>query len=177
MAKENCALCGKLVGGLYKMTLGDGNTICTECWSRGKMRIGVKPKDFTIDSFREHIETDTRVQAAKVKQERKEEIREIKASAAQEKNAQRDWNALEKLGLNFDRYDDAELRAQNMRDVQQLAATITGSRFSSIGSLLQGKAVESMMIEINRAQIDQNLILIRQNEEIIRLLRQIVDGK
>lgn len=166
MAKENCALCGKLVGGLNKSVLGDGSVICSECWMKSKPGIGVKPKSFTLESFQHHMETDLKVLAAKVKQERKEGIREINHAAK-----------LEKLGLNLDRYDDAELRALNTQDVDQMAATLLGSKFYSFGSLLAGSPSEVFQTEMARVQVSQKMILIRQNEEIIRLLRQLVDAR
>lgn len=172
MAKEPCALCGKPVGGIMKMTLGDGTVICSECWSLGKFGIGAKPKQFTIDTFREHLETDLKSLAAQKTKERNEEYRQAKEDAAREKQAQKNWDAMEKLGLNFDRYDDADLRYQNTRDVQQMAATLLGSKFYSAGAFLSGNPSELFRTEMTRVQVYQNMMLIRQNEEIIRLLKR-----
>ena len=177
MAKEQCAICGEYVGGIYKMRLGDGNIVCTNCWNRAKTGFGSAPKQFTLDSFREHMATDPKAIAAREKRELKEERREVKEMAAQIKQDRKNQEALEKLGLDLDKYDDAELREKKNDDVQQMAATLLGSKFMSAGALLSGDPRFLTTIEMARVQIAQSNIIIRQNEEIIRLLQRLADAE
>jgi len=78
---------------------------------------------------------------------------------------------MEQLGINLDSYSMDELRQKNNDAVEQIAATLAGSKFYSVGSMLSGKPSEVFQTEMARVQVEQNFMLIRQNEEIIRLLK------
>lgn len=80
---------------------------------------------------------------------------------------------MDQLGMDLNSYSIDELRRRNTAAIDQIAATLSGSRFYSIGSALSGKPSEVFQTEMARVQVDQNFILIRQNEEIIRLLKGI----
>lgn len=77
----------------------------------------------------------------------------------------------EKLGIDLDNSTIEELRARNIKSVDEITASIAGSNLYSLGSLLKGNSEISFLVGMARAQIEQNFILIRQNEEIIRLLK------
>lgn len=78
---------------------------------------------------------------------------------------------MDQLGMDLDRYSIDELRRRNTAAVNQLAATLAGSRLYSVGSALSGRPSEVFQTEMARAQVEQNFIMIRQNEEIIRMLK------
>ena len=85
--------------------------------------------------------------------------------------------ALEKFGLDFDKYTDVELRNRNVNSAKEISTSLAGSKMYSFGSLLKGNSNETFALELARAQVEQNFILMRQNEEIIRLLKAISNNK
>ena len=97
---------------------------------------------------------------------------EDKAAEKQAKQAAKDKAAMEKFGLDFDSYTENDLRRRNINSAKEIAGSLAGSKLYSFGSLLSGSANETFSLELARAQVEQNFILIRQNEEIIRLLKK-----
>lgn len=79
--------------------------------------------------------------------------------------------AEDKFGIDLDNYEYDELRDKNKETAIKISSALAGSKLYSMGSLLSGKPEQTFMIELNRAQVEQNFILIRQNEEIIRWLK------
>jgi len=100
---------------------------------------------------------------------------EDKAAEKQAKQAAKDKAAMEKFGLDFDSYTENDLRRRNINSAKEITASLAGSKLYSFGSLLSGSANETFSLELARAQVEQNFILIRQNEEIIRLLKKIAE--
>lgn len=80
---------------------------------------------------------------------------------------------MERFGIDLDNYDLNELRYRNGDAARNIAASLAGSKLYSMGALLSGDAGTTFIIELNRAQVEQNFILMRQNEEIIRWLKAI----
>ena len=78
---------------------------------------------------------------------------------------------MERFGIDMDNYDLEELRRRNRETSHNIAASLAGSKLYSMGALLAGDAGTTFMLELNRAQVEQNFILMRQNEEIIRWLK------
>ena len=91
----------------------------------------------------------------------------------EEKKAAKEAAALGKFGLDFDNYSLDDIRQKNIESSKQIATSLAGSKLYSFGSLLSGNSNESFMLEMQRAQVEQNFILMRQNEEIIRLLKEL----
>lgn len=83
------------------------------------------------------------------------------------------YRKMEQLGIDLENYSMEELRQKNSAAVEQIAATLAGSKFYSVGSMLSGKPSEVFQTEMARVQVEQNFIMIRQNEEIIRMLKGI----
>lgn len=100
---------------------------------------------------------------------------EDKAAEKRAKQEVKDKAALEKFGLDFDSYAENDLRRRNINSAKEIAGSLAGSKLYSFGSLLSGSANETFSLELARAQVEQNFILIRQNEEIIRLLKKIAE--
>lgn len=69
-------------------------------------------------------------------------------------------------------YSKDELRNENAESVDKIASELAGSGLYKMGSLFT-KSEVAFQMSIGKAQIEQNWILIRQNEEIIRLLDKI----
>ena len=81
------------------------------------------------------------------------------------------YEKMERFGIDMDNYDLTELRRRNEEAAHNIATSLAGSKLFSVGSILAGDAGTSFIIELNRAQVEQNFILMRQNEEIIRWLK------
>lgn len=80
---------------------------------------------------------------------------------------------LRKHGLDFMGMSDDELLKSNVEDIRDMDVKLAGSGLYSLGSLLSGNADTSFMIDLLKAQIRQQWVIARQNEQIIRLLREI----
>ncbi|PKQ19178.1 MAG: hypothetical protein CVT66_11440 [Actinobacteria bacterium HGW-Actinobacteria-6] len=89
----------------------------------------------------------------------------------EEKATEKQRELMEKYGLDLDSYSDDELRLRNGSAVRAIASTLAGSGMFAAGSLLSGNSADAFKLNLAKAQIEQNWILIRQNEEIIRLLQ------
>lgn len=103
--------------------------------------------------------------------------KEEKSQERAEKELAKQYAALEKLGLNFDAYDINTIDKLNGNSAREISCSLAGSKLYSFGSLLSGNANETFALEMARAQVEENLIIIRQNEIIIRLLSKLVDAK
>ena len=68
-----------------------------------------------------------------------------------------------------------DIKEKNVASLKEIASSLAGSKMYSLGSLLSGNSNETFALEMSRAQVEQNFILMRQNEEIIRLLKQIAE--
>lgn len=153
MAKDNCAICGKQVGFSNKQKLADGNVICQDCFKLAGYGITTNAGKLTLDDVQNNLANDP------------------KSLARQEKQDAKDHSALEKFGVDLDSYSDEELRNRNAQSARDISTALAGSKLYSFGSLLSDNANETFLMEMARAQVEQNFILIRQNEEIIRLLK------
>lgn len=80
---------------------------------------------------------------------------------------------LRKHGLDFAGMSDDELLRCNVEDIRDMDAKLAGSGLYSLGSLLTGNADTSFMIDLLKAQIRQQWVIARQNEQIIRLLKDL----
>lgn len=103
--------------------------------------------------------------------------REEKMREKAEKELVKQTAALEKLGLNLAAYDIETIDKLNGNSAREISNSLAGSKLYSFGSLLTGNANETFALEMARAQVEENLILIRQNEIIIRLLDKLVVAK
>lgn len=103
--------------------------------------------------------------------------KEEKLKERAEKELAKQQAALEKLGLNFAAYDISMIDKLNANSAREISSSLAGSKLYSFGSLLSGNSNETFALEMARAQVEENLMLIRQNEIIIRLLNKLVDAK
>lgn len=155
MAKEQCSICGKMVGTTGRVRLGDGHCLCTDCMKLANIGSFTNTKSLTINDVAQRMQTDPT------------------SIARQEQQAYSDQVALDKLGLDFTRYSFEDLQARNTKSAKEISASLAGSKLYSFGSLLSGDANQTFLMEMERAQVEQNNIMIRQNEEILRWLRAI----
>lgn len=75
-------------------------------------------------------------------------------------------------GLNVDQLTITQLRQANAANIAATNTQLLGSGLYSFGSLLQGKGDTAFIINALKAQVEQNWVIIRQNEQIIQLLNQ-----
>lgn len=83
-----------------------------------------------------------------------------------------DESTLRRHGLDFESMTDEELWSSNAEDIRDMDSRTAGSGLYSLGSLLSGNADIAFEIDLLKAQIRQQWIIVRQNEQIIRLLRE-----
>ncbi len=102
----------------------------------------------------------------------KEEIEKRQAKALAKARA-----AAQKFGLEFDKYSEDDLKRLNAASCLRISADLAGTNLYSFGSLLSGNSDQAFLMEMSRTQVDQNFILMRQNEQIIRLLKKLSDEK
>lgn len=98
-----------------------------------------------------------------------------KIAKKQAEQEAKDKAATEKFGVDFDSYTSDDIKEKNVASLKEIASSLAGSKMYSFGSLLSGNSNETFALEMSRAQVEQNFILMRQNEEIIRLLKQIAE--
>ena len=98
-----------------------------------------------------------------------------KIAKKQAEQEAKDKAAMEKFGVDFDSYTSEDIKEKNVASLKEIASSLAGSKMYSFGSLLSGNSNETFALEMSRAQVEQNFILMRQNEEIIRLLKQIAE--
>lgn len=96
-----------------------------------------------------------------------------KIAKKQAEQEAKDKASMEKFGVDFDSYTSEDIKEKNVASLKEIASSLAGSKMYSFGSLLSGNSNETFALEMSRAQVEQNFILMRQNEEIIRLLKQI----
>ena len=88
-----------------------------------------------------------------------------------------DKRKLRTHGLDFEHMSDVDLTRSNVADIRNMDLSTLGSGLYSFGQLLSGDADTAFIIDLLKAQMRQQWVLVRQNEQIIRLLRDIaVDG-
>ena len=98
-----------------------------------------------------------------------------KIAKKQAEQEAKDKAAMEKFSVDFDSYTSEDIKEKNVASLKEIASSLAGSKMYSFGSLLSGNSNETFALEMSRAQVEQNFILMRQNEEIIRLLKQIAE--
>lgn len=124
-----------------------------------------------VKAARQQAKDQARIdkQQAKMQAQKAKEQSKIAEKEAKERAA------AAKFGVDLDSYTDDVLRKKNNESARAIAADLSGSKLYSFGSLLSGDSNETFALEMARAQVEQNFILIRQNEEIIRLLKKIAE--
>ena len=98
-----------------------------------------------------------------------------KIAKKQAEQEAKDKAAMEKFAVDFDSYTSDDIKEKKVASLKEIASSLAGSKMYSFGSLLSGNSNETFALEMSRAQVEQNFILMRQNEEIIRLLKQIAE--
>ena len=79
----------------------------------------------------------------------------------------------EKFGLNIDEYDSNRIKTENLKNIKQIARDIVGNSWFKAGMAFSfASADKQATVGYLSAIFNQNWILIRQNELIIRLLEK-----
>jgi len=77
--------------------------------------------------------------------------------------------------LVSDEMSDDEIKKKIMQDMMNLAMHEAGTGWMRLGTLLSGNSTDQMLGAGFKALIDQNKIIIRQNELILRVLTKIAE--
>ncbi len=105
---------------------------------------------------------------------------EDKRAAAQQKAAEqaaKERELLRKYGLDFEHYDDDDLQSALFQGIKNVNASMAGTGLYEFGSLLPGgNSDAAMQMALLKAQLEQGWIIVRQNEQMIRLLREIKEN-
>lgn len=81
---------------------------------------------------------------------------------------------LEKYGLDIENYNEKQIKDENAKNIKQIATDIAGNSWFKAGmSLSFASADKQATVGYLSALVSQNWILLRQNELIIKLLKQI----
>jgi hypothetical protein len=81
---------------------------------------------------------------------------------------------LEKYGLNLDAYSTEDIKKKNVLNLQKIARDLLGNNFFKAGLALSfAKASEQATVTYLSALVEQNWILVRQNEIVIKELQRI----
>ena len=81
---------------------------------------------------------------------------------------------LEKFGLNLDSYSDEQIRLKNTENIKNIATDLTGNTAGKIGvAFSMAKVEEQLKISYLSALVEQNWILMRQNEAMLRVLEKL----
>lgn len=87
------------------------------------------------------------------------------------KNEQKIRDMLDKYGLNMESYDDRDIKEKNANNIRRIAADLVGNGLFKAGMALSfAKAEEQAKVTYLSALVEQNWIIIRQNEAILRKL-------
>lgn len=77
-----------------------------------------------------------------------------------------------KYGLDLDHYNSVDIKQQNIKNIKQIATDVFGQSLSKL-SMALAPAQDRLAVGYLSAIFNQNWILIRQNELIVRLLEKI----
>lgn len=77
-----------------------------------------------------------------------------------------------KYGLDIDNYDEKEIKVQNIKNIKQIASDVFAQSINRL-SMALAPAQDRVSVGYLSAIFNQNWILIRQNELIIRLLEKV----
>jgi hypothetical protein len=102
--------------------------------------------------------------------EQKRMAAEERARTDGEKDAQKATAALEKFGLNLDAYDMDTIRQKNLLNIRSIMGSLFGTGFYR--AMTFGSNADKATVGYLGAMIEQNWIIIRQQEQIIRLLEK-----
>ena len=109
------------------------------------------------------------------KQARKNEARAQSIRDAKKKAQIKADMTLKSSGLDLDHITDGDIRIRNAREIERVYTKLMGSGLHSLGGLLMGgeRSDAAFQLEATKALIEQNWILIRQNEQILRELKKL----
>lgn len=77
---------------------------------------------------------------------------------------------LDKYGLDIENYNLEQIKRENHKTLQSIGRDLMGSSFAKVG--LSFNLADRTKIDYLSALVSQNWIVIRQNEQIIRLLEK-----
>lgn len=92
------------------------------------------------------------------------------SNAQQQRLDQQAHKALDKYGLNVSEATTATIKQFNADNIRKIASEMRGNGLIKAGLTFGGSATERAQLGYLSALTEQNWVLIRQNELIIRLL-------
>ncbi|MCL5125315.1 MAG: hypothetical protein M1511_12610 [Deltaproteobacteria bacterium] len=92
-------------------------------------------------------------------------------------NEEKQKELFEKYGLDIDSYDDQKIKEKNAKNLHQIAEDLFLSGLNKFGMGLTMSIPDHAKVQYLSAIFESNLIIIRQNELILRALMKIADKK
>ncbi len=83
----------------------------------------------------------------------------------------------EKYGLDIDNYDKAKIKEENTKNLRQIANDLSMAGVNKFAMGLTMNQVDHAKVQYLSSIFETNLILIRQNELIIRALEKLAEKK
>ena len=90
----------------------------------------------------------------------------------EEKNKASLRKILQNYGLDIEDYSDDQIKVENIKNINKVSNELAGSGWLKAGLSLSFQPYERQSLGYLSALMEQNWILIRQNELIIRLLEK-----
>ena len=171
-----CSICGKTLGFLdEKVTLANG-IICAGCKANAGLFGDNNINSYSVSQVKEWINDPHKYEDfIKTK---KAQAEEAKKAVQQEKKARIAASTREDLikqGIYPDVSEFEEINTKINEALIEIWAAQKKSKIWSFGSPLIDDAVQNFNIQANKTLVEQNKILMRQNAQIIALLRDIAD--
>lgn len=125
-------------------------------------------KDPTSKAYKEAQKAAEAAERAAKRASEKEQRENLKADIENEKLKAK----LQASGLDLDSYTDDDIRQRVMQEIASVNSSLVGSGLYQFGSLLSGHGDTGMIMSLLQAIINQNWILVRQNEQLLRELKK-----
>ncbi len=90
-----------------------------------------------------------------------------------EETGQKTRQSLDSYGLDVDSYSDAEVKNYNARNIARIRSDLRGNGLLKAGITFSGNATDKAKVSYLSALVEQNWVLIRQNELILRRLEKL----
>ena len=86
--------------------------------------------------------------------------------------------ALDKFGLDLETYSIDEIKKRNAENLKRIALDLRGNKWFKAGLALSfARASEQATVTYLSALVEQNWILLRQNEIMIKELQKLASGR
>lgn len=130
-------------------------------WKKQAEEASIKREEKLAELKRKQVEAEANLQRMK------EHKAKMKSNPDYAQRAKKD-----SMGLDFDSYTDEQLSQKNMTSIDLLQTNPATKVAMDLATTLAGASTRDLYAAL-RGQIEQNWIIIRQNEQIVRELKKL----